>query len=78
MNLRSELIEVVASVIHEAWMSWSQELARKEPISPPRVSRWKTQWKPYRQLPDESKERYRAWARRALGRIRQLSEELEA
>ena len=78
MKLSSELTEIIASVIHEAWISWSKEVAKKEPISPSQVNRWKTNWKPYHQLPDDTKDRYRKWARLTLMKMRQLSEELES
>jgi hypothetical protein len=45
---------------------WSKSIAEKEKLSPDRVERWRTFWKPYADLPEEIKEMDKSWARRAL------------
>jgi hypothetical protein len=57
-------LERVAEVEHEQWMAWSKTVA--DEVSPERRARWSKSWVPYRDLPEEEKEKDRVWARRAL------------
>jgi hypothetical protein len=58
------VVERVAEVEHEQWMAWSKNVAPE--VSPERRARWRKLWVPYKDLPEEEKEKDRAWARRAL------------
>jgi hypothetical protein len=57
-------VERVAEVEHEQWMAWSKTVAPE--VSPERRARWRKLWVPYRDLPEDEKEKDREWARRAL------------
>lgn len=60
------LIELLAELEHEQWVSWSKSLAQSESLSPERVERWSKLWIPYSKLSEEDKEADRVWARRVI------------
>lgn len=64
MTTKDEREEKVSEVFHEAWESWSQEIAKKETLSQERLDRWKKLWVPYKDLTELQKEADRGWARR--------------
>lgn len=64
-----DVIERLASLIHDQWMSWSKTIAEEENISPERLHRWAYYWRPYEELNEESKEADRKWARKFIGAI---------
>jgi hypothetical protein len=66
---REEMIEKLASLEHEQWVYWSQQIAKVENISPDRLTRWKTLWVPYNRLPEDAKEHDRSWARKVVDLI---------
>ena len=57
---------MLADLEHEQWMAWSRELASTEQLSPERLARWRSQWVPYVELPEEAKDHDRVWADRVL------------
>ena|GEM_PF-4976998 len=61
----NELLEKIAEVFHDAWVSWSKELSEKEVLSEERRER-SDFWYPYSELDDKEKERDRVWARKAM------------
>ncbi len=61
-----EVIEKLASLIHEQWMEWSKTLAKTEKLSPERLHRWTYYWRSYEDLDEKSKDRDRKWARRYM------------
>jgi hypothetical protein len=61
-----EIIEKLADLEHEQWITWSKDLAAKEQLSPERLARWKECWVPYSELTEEMKEHDRVWARKVL------------
>lgn len=63
---RIKLIEKLASIEHDQWMSWSKNIASTEKISKSRLERWNDLWIPYSQLFDVDKESDRAWAKKSL------------
>jgi len=63
------LVETLAAIEHEQWVAWSRELAFKENISSERLARWRKHWIPYNELPEETKEQDRVWARKVLEAI---------
>jgi len=66
MKATTSLIEKLADLEHEQWISWSQQIAKTENISPERLARWKTLWKPYSELSEEQKTSDRKWALKAF------------
>jgi hypothetical protein len=60
---RIALIEILAAMMHDAWVYWSQNLVKDESVSQERLSRWRTLWVPYQDLPEKHKEADRIWAR---------------
>ena len=63
-----EVLERLAEVEHEQWMSWSQSVA--EEVSAEQRQRWQECWVPYVDLPEEVKELDRQWARKVLEALR--------
>jgi hypothetical protein len=64
MAEQADLVERLAELEHEQWVSWSKALAHEVPEE--RRRRWQACWVPYRDLPEEIKEQDRVWARRVL------------
>jgi hypothetical protein len=62
----TKLLEKLAALEHEQWISWSMNIVHSESISYERLERWQKLWIPYEQLTEEQKEQDRAWARKAL------------
>lgn len=60
------LLEALASLEHEQWMTWAQRIMDSEPISQERRDRWAKFMVPYAQLDEDAKNQDRQWARRAL------------
>ena len=63
---KERLLEKIAEIEHEQWVSWSKAIAKQENLSPERLKRWKKYWVPYDELPEDVKEHDRKWARRVL------------
>jgi len=61
-----EIIEKLAELEHEQWMSWSKNLAQKEKLSGDCMTRWEKLWTPYSNLTEKQKEQDREWARKTL------------
>ena len=61
---RDMLIELIAELEHEQWVSWANSLLNTESLSPERVERWNTCLVPYDELSEEMKEHDRKWARK--------------
>lgn len=67
MSVEERIIEKLAELEHEQWVTWSKEIARTEKLSEERIKRWQTFWNtPYEDLPEEIKEEDRKWARKVL------------
>lgn len=62
----ARLREALASLEHDQWMAWSQDIATSEAISPERLSRWSAMWVPYDELTEAQKDMDREWADRVL------------
>lgn len=58
------MVEHLAALEHEQWMSWAMAVAPE--VSQGRRERWEQYFRPYGDLPDEVKELDRVWARRAI------------
>jgi len=63
------IIERVASVVHDEWIDWSNIINMEEDISPGRVDCWRKYWIPYDKLPEEIKEIDRIYARKAVDAV---------
>ena len=64
MAEQTELVERLAELEHEQWVSWSKAIVHEVPEE--RRRRWQAFWVPYRDLPEDIKEQDRVWARRVL------------
>lgn len=65
-----ELIEKLAALEHEQWITWAATLMEKEPdISAARKERWRGLMVPYAQLSESSKEQDRKWARKIVKEV---------
>ncbi len=58
----SRLRELLASIEHDQWISWSKALVATELLSPERIERWKSLWVPYDELSECDKQSDRDWA----------------
>lgn len=63
------LIEQLASLEHEQWISWSRSICKTEDISEERIEKWEKLWAPYTELTEVLKDQDRNWARKALNLI---------
>lgn len=68
MDKNPEIVEAFAAIAHEQWSHWSKAVS--EEVAPERRARWETCWVPYEQLPEETKEFDRIWARKYLELLR--------
>ncbi len=66
------LIERVAKIEHQQWMTWSKAVAPD--VTPERRKKWQKHWVPYEQLPEDIKELDRHWARKAIAEVRREKE----
>ena len=62
------IIERLARVEHEQWMTWSRSVAAE--VGPERRLVWQKNWVPYDALSEKEKDLDREWARRALAALR--------
>jgi len=60
------VIERLAALEHEQWVTWAQEILNKENISGERGDRWEKFFIPYEELSEEVKEHDRVWARKVI------------
>jgi hypothetical protein len=64
---RERLVEDLAALEHEQWMTWAKTiLASERFLTPERRRRWEGLFLPYDLLAEDVKEHDRAWARRVL------------
>lgn len=59
----NELIEKLANIEHVQWMTWSEATATSTLSREELTSKWKLYWMAYEELPEETKEKDRIWAR---------------
>lgn len=69
MKYNKHLVEALAELEHDQWVTWSKELAQTEKLSEDRLKRWKTLWVPCEKLPDDIKEFDKAYAKLVLAVI---------
>ena len=58
--------EQLAELEHEQWIAWSKDIADTENITPARLARWQTLWRPYNELTEAEKDQDREWADKAI------------
>ena len=63
---KNELIEALASIEHDQWMTWAKNLMQKETLTTDRFYRWSRLLVPYAQLTETEKEQDREYARKVL------------
>jgi RNA polymerase-interacting CarD/CdnL/TRCF family regulator len=73
VEIRTEVIEILAELEHEQWSDWvSRVIATEDNISSARLKRWERLSRTiYRNLTEEEKEADRFWARKAYDTIAQ-------
>ena len=64
--MNTNLLEKLAEIEHEQWMTWAAKLMETETLSPERLERWKKCMIPYKDLTEELKNYDRDWARKIL------------
>jgi len=62
----NRLLEKLAALEHEQWVTWAQTILSQETISDDRAGRWSNFFVPYEELDEETKEFDRIWARKVL------------
>lgn len=65
-SLQGELLDELAALEHEQWMEWTETLAGEEALSPNRLQRWKSSFKPYEELTEAQQESDRNYAKKVL------------
>jgi hypothetical protein len=71
---QEDQLERLAALEHEQWIEWSQQIAKTENISEKRLHRWHDLWVPYEDLPEETKEDDRIYARQVLEELSRTRE----
>ena len=59
----TKLLEKLAALEHQQWMSWAKSLLKKEKLSKRTVEKWEGYFVPYNELPEEIKELDRVYAK---------------
>jgi len=71
--MTNDIRECLASIEHDQWMHWAQNILDTERISPTRAKRWSTLMIPYNELPEYQKDADREWADRVIACIEEHS-----
>ena len=67
---KDPLVEKLAKIEHDQWMTWAKSLMKNEDLSQKRLDRWnKESMMPYADLSEEQKEFDREWARKVVSCI---------
>lgn len=61
-----DMLEKLAELEHEQWMTWAKELMTTEYLSSTQLIRWNGCMVPYAELSEEMKELDRVYARKVL------------
>ncbi len=69
MKTHKELMEDLADLEHEQWMSWSKYVAKNNKIPKELLEKWKKNWKPYSKLDEKTKDSDREWAKKVINII---------
>ncbi len=64
MTTKNELLEKLAELEHQQWMSWVRAVGTD--VTPQRQAKWAPLMIPYSELSEDSKEQDREWARKVL------------
>lgn len=65
------LLEELAELEHNQWISWTKALVKKhdKDLLLDITSKWKRNWKPYKDLTEKEKGKDRVWARKVINII---------
>lgn len=66
ISTRKDLIEKLAELEHDQWVSWSKNVAKSSSLDITVRRRWESLWVPYEELSEEMKEKDRVWARKSM------------
>ena len=66
IGTRKDLIEKLAELEHDQWVSWSKHIAKTWFLDTDTKERWEASWVPYNQLSEEMKAKDRVWAVKSL------------
>jgi len=66
-------VEIIAVFLHSAWMDWAGTILEQEPISEERAQRWVKYMVPYKDLPEDIKDKDRTHAKELLAAVKLLS-----
>ena len=70
----NQLLELLAALEHEQWITWSRNVAESESLSFARIKRWQQRWSPYAELAEEHKEIDRIWAQKVIDSLMNIPE----
>lgn len=65
----ADVIDELAALEHEQWMTWAKDIIEEEDISDARAHRWMQYFIPYEELDEDIKELDRVWARKAFNMV---------
>lgn len=71
-EVSKDLREKLSELEHEQWMKWAKTVLKEEEISEKREKRWKKDFVPYKDLPEETKDFDREWADKVIKIIESL------
>ena len=60
------LLEELAALEHRQWMHWTENLVAREDLPDHLIERWEPNWIDYENLPEETKEHDRKWAKQVI------------
>jgi len=66
MEEEDTMLEALAELEHDQWVSWAKNIIESETITPERTERWKEMFVPYADLSEEDKDKDREWARKVM------------
>lgn len=67
-RISTEKREELAALEHRQWMHWTKWLVNESDHDIPEEleEKWKKNWKPYSELPEDEKDKDRKWANKAV------------
>jgi hypothetical protein len=73
---KTKLLEELSQLEHKQWVEWAKSILEKEDISEETQKRWKKDFIPYVDLPEEIKRLDRPFARKSLKVFEEFLEKL--
>lgn len=68
MSSPQNLLEALAEIEHRQWRHWSQSAAGD--VASVTRDKWRRNWIPYSELPEDVKEADRVWAREVIALLK--------